>query len=143
MLADLGLELDELNGLDRWQQAQRLQEAATGASGEITESELRLANAELIMWALNEELAPTPVELANRWVVEYVWQVWVTEAGQRLTSQVDSAAERLRYEAEMRAGLEAMVSASGLPDGRPLAASDFEGAIGDALERLHRIEGGA
>ncbi len=140
-LAELGLSLDELRGLDRWQQAQRLQEAATGASGEVTESELRLANAELILWALNEEGVPTPVELANRWVVEYVWQVWVTEAGQRLTSQVDSPADRLSYEAEMRAGLEAMVSAKGLPDDRPLVTADFEKAIGDALRGLHQIEG--
>lgn len=142
-LAELGLSLDELNGLDRWQQAQRLQEAATGASGEVADSELRLANAELILWALNEEGVPSPVEIANRWVVEYVWQVWVTEAGQRLTANVDSPTDRLSYEAEMRAGLEAMVSARGLPGDRPLVTADFEQAISDALGRLHHIEGSA
>ena len=130
-----------MNGLDQWQQAQRLQEVATGASGEVTDSELRLANAEFIVWALDQEVAPTPVELANQWVVEYVWQVWVTEAGQRLTEKVDSTAERISYEAQMRAGLEVVVSASGLPDDRPLVAADFESAISDAIGRLHNIEG--
>lgn len=140
-LAELGLSLSDMNGLDQWQQAQRLQEVATGASGEVTDSELRLANAEFIVWALDQEVAPTPVELANQWVVEYVWQVWVTEAGQRLTEKVDSTAERISYEAQMRAGLEVVVSASGLPDDRPLVAADFESAISDAIGRLHNIEG--
>jgi len=36
-----------------------------------------------------------------------------------------------------------MVSARGLPDDRPLLTTDFEQAIGDALGRLHQIEGSA
>lgn len=135
-LAELGLTLGELSGLTRWQQAQRLQDAASGPSGGVAESEVRRANAEFIMWALEEADEASPSELAARWIVEYVWQVWVTEAGPRLL-----ATDRARYEEEMRAGLQALVSSDGLPDDRPLTAADFEAAINRALTRLGRIEG--
>jgi hypothetical protein len=138
-LAELGLSLDELVGLSRHEQAKRLVDAATGPSGDITESELRLANAELILWALSEESEPTPIDLANRWVVEYVWQVWISEAGSVIRSHAANGYDSLRVEQEMRAALEATVSARGLPEGRSLVAADFERAISATLASLQRI----
>jgi hypothetical protein len=138
-LGELGLSLDELVGLSRHEQARRLLEAATGPSGDVAESELRLANADLILWALNEESEPAPIDLANRWVVEYVWQVWISEAGHIIRSHSITGHDSLRVEQEMRAALEATVSAHSLPDGRPLTAHDFEQAIKSALASLERI----
>jgi hypothetical protein len=138
-LADLGLALDDLAGLSRHQQAKRLLDAAAGPSGDIAESELRLANAELILWALSEETEPAPIDLANRWVVEYVWQVWISEAGAVIRSHSANGYDSLRVEQEMRAALEATVSARGLPEGRPLFARDFEQTITAALSSLQRI----
>lgn len=138
-LGELGLSLDELRGLPRHEQAKRLLEAAMGPSGGVTESELRLANAELILWALNEESDPSPIDLANRWVVEYAWQVWITEAGPTIRAHAANGYDSRRVEDEMRAALEATVGASGLPDDRPLTASDFESAIESALASLERI----
>jgi hypothetical protein len=138
-LGELGLSLNELVGLSRHEQARRLLEAATDPSGDVAESELRLANADLILWALNEESEPTPIDLANRWVVEYVWQVWISEAGHIIRSHSATGYNSLRVEQEMRAALEATVSAHSLPDGRPLTARDFEQAIKSALESLERI----
>lgn len=138
-LEELGLSLDELVGLSRHEQARRLLEAATGPSGDIAESELRLANADLILWALNEESEPAPIDLANRWVVEYVWQVWISEAGNVIRSHSATGHDGLRVEQEMRAALEATVSAHSLPDERPLTARDFEQSITSALASLERI----
>jgi hypothetical protein len=142
-LRELGLSLDELRGLPKHEQAKRLLDAAMGPSGAIAESELRLANAELILWALNEETEPAPIDLANRWVVEYVWQVWITEAGATIRDHSGNGYDSYRVEQEMRAALEATVAAGSLPDDRPLTSSDFQQAIDSALQSLNRIAGTA
>ena len=142
-LGELGLDLGELVGLSRYQQAQRIVEAAIGPRGDVLESELRQANASVVLWALTEEVEPTPVELANRWVVEYVWEVWITESGPVLQEHSADGNDRVRAEEEMRAALEATVSAHALPEGRPLTTADFTAAIDSALGSLRRISGSA
>ena len=140
-LRELGLDLAELAGLTRYQQAQRILDAAIGPRGDVLESELRKTNAEVVLWALTEEVEPTPVELANRWVVEYVWEVWITESGTSLQEHSPNSNDRVRVEQEMRAALEATVSAHALPEDRPLTTADFTAAIDDALSSLRRISG--
>lgn len=139
-VAELGLDLGELRGLSRYEQAKRILDAALGPKGDVMDSELRKTNAEVVLWALNEETAPTAVDLANRWVVEYVWQTWITESGPLLQGL---GANRARVEEEMRAALEATVTARALPDDRALMAADFTEAITSALESLRRISGTA
>jgi hypothetical protein len=142
-LGELGLDLGELAGLTKYQQAQRIVDAAIGPRGDVLESELRQANASVVLWALTEEVEPTPVELADRWVVEYVWQVWITESGPVLQEHSADSNDRVRAEQEMRAALEATVSAHALPEGRSLTTADFTAAIDSALRSLRRISGSA
>ena len=142
-LGELGLNLGELAGLSRYQQAKRILDAAIGPRGDVLESELRITNSEVVLWALMEEVAPAPAELANRWVVEYVWQVWITESGTILQKYMADGNDRVRAEQEMRAALEATVSAHALPEGRPLTTADFTSAIDSALGSLRRISGRA
>ena len=142
-LGELGLDLGELGGLSRYQQAQRILDAAIGPRGDVLESELRTTNASVVLWALTEEVEPTPVELANRWVVEYVWEMWITESGPVLQEHSADSNDRVRVEQEMRAALEATVSAHALPEGRPLTTADFTAAIDSALGSLRRISGSA
>lgn len=142
-LGELGLDLGELAGLSRYQQTRRIVDAAIGPQGDVLDSELRLANASVVLWALTEEVAPTPEELANRWVAEYVWQVWITEAGTLLQAAAAGGGDRHRLEEEMRAALEATVSVHALPEGRALTAADFTAAIDSALGSLRRIAGNA
>lgn len=142
-LGELGLDLGELAGLTKYQQAQRIVDAAIGPRGDVVESELRQANASVVLWALTEEVQPTPVDLANRWVVEYVWEMWITESGLVLQEHSADGSDRLRLEQEMRAALEATVSARALPEGRPLTTADFTAAIDSALGSLRRISGSA
>ena len=142
-LGELGLDLGELAGLSRYQQARRIVEAAIGPRGDVLDSELRQANASVVLWALTEEVEPTPADLANRWVVEYVWEVWVTESGPLLQEHSADGSDRVRLEQEMRAALEATVSVHALPEGRALTTADFTAAIDSALGSLRRIAGSA
>ena len=142
-LGELGLDLGELTGLSRYQQARRIVEAAIGPRGDVLDSELRQANASVVLWALTEEVEPTPADLANRWVVEYVWEVWITESGPLLQEHSADGSDRVRLEQEMRAALEATVSVRALPEGRTLTTTDFTTAIDSALGSLRRIAGSA
>lgn len=142
-LAELGLDLADLQGLSKYQQAQRILDAAMGPRGDVLDSEMRQANASTVMWALTEPVEPTPAEMATRWVIEYVWEAWVTEAGPKLQERCPTADERIRAEQEMRAALESVVAAHGLPDDRPLTSADFTAAIDGALGSLRRISGSA
>ena len=142
-LGELGLDLGELAGLSRYQQARRIVEAAIGPRGDVLDSELRQANASVVLWALTEEVEPTPADLANRWVVEYVWEVWITESGPLLQEHSAAGSDRVRLEQEMRAALEATVSVRVLPEGRALTTADFTTAIDSALGSLRRIAGSA
>lgn len=114
-----------------------------GPRGDVLDSELRKANAAVVLWALTEEVEPTPVEMANRWVVEYVWEAWITESGPTLQEHTGDGYDRVRAEQEMRAALEATVSAHELPADRPLTSADFTTAIEGALSSLRRISGSA
>lgn len=140
-LAEVGLSLDELRGIPKHEQARRLLDAAIGPSGAVFDSELRLVSAEVILWALNEDIEPAPIDLANRWVVEYVWQVWITEDGPKIRAHQADGYDSYRLEQEMRAALEATVAGRGLPSDRALSTRDFEAAIQSALESLGRIGG--
>jgi len=137
------LTLAELTGLPRHQQARRIVDAALGPSGEINQSELRQVNFEVVLWALKEAVEPTPIELADRWVVEYAWEAWITESGSRIRDLAANGRDRVLIEQEMRAALEAVVSARGLPTDRPLTSADFQAAIRGALSALGRITGAA
>lgn len=142
-IGELGLDLADLAGLSRYQQAQRILDAAMGPRGDVLDSELRKANAAVVLWALTEEFEPTPIEMANRWVVEYVWEAWITESGPTLQEHTGAGYNRVRAEQEMRAALEATVSARELPADRPLTSADFTTAIQSALSSLQRIYGSA
>lgn len=142
-VGELGLDLGELAGLTRYQQAQSILDAAMGPRGDVLDSEMREANAAVVLWALSEEIAPAPVEMANRWVVEYVWQLWITESGPTMQLRSGEGFDRVRAEQEMRAALEATVAARELPSGRPLTSADFTSAIDGALSSLRRISGTA
>ncbi len=88
-LAALGLDLDELGGLDDpYEQARRLMEAATaGGAQTIEEDELRLAAVRTAIWALQDgDHSPAIDDVIRYFVTEYVYQVILTEIGAVLRS---------------------------------------------------------
>jgi hypothetical protein len=142
VLADLGLGLEELQGLSPYDRAKRIVDAASGPAASIDEAEIRQVNADVVLWSLEQEEPPEPAEVVRRWVVEYVWQIWLTEAGGQLRDGTRDGKDTLALEREVRSTLEASMSSVALrPDG--LRAEDFRNAIEQLLGRLERIFGEA
>ena len=137
-LSDVGLSLVDLDGLGPFEQARRIVDAASGRSALVEEAELREVNANFVCWEIQQESPPSPVELVKQWITEYVFRVWLTEAGERLRDGSRDGASTHALEQEARATLEARVSGVDLPvDG--IRATHFESAIRALLGMLGRI----
>ena len=135
---DAGLSLADLIDLSPFEQARRIVDAASDRSTLIEEAELREVNANFVYWAIQQETPPSPIELVKQWVTEFVFRVWLTEAGERLRDGSRDGASTHTLEQEARVTLEARVSGVELPvDG--IRASYFETAIQALLGMLSRI----
>ncbi len=88
VLAELGLSLAELRSLDPVRQAQRLLAAATEETTATTleEEEVQTAANRTAIWALTERPPPEIEEVIRRFIVEYVYEVFLTEGGTILRS---------------------------------------------------------
>ena len=137
-LSDVGLSPVDLDGLSPFEQARRIVDAASGRSALVEEAELREVNANFVCWEIQQESPPSPVELVKQWITEYVFRVWLTEAGERLRDGSRDGASTHALEQEARSTLEARVSGVDLPiDG--IRATHFESAIRALLGMLGRI----
>ena len=137
-VSDAGLSLADLDTLPRFEQARRIVDAASGRSGLVEEAELGEVNANFVYWALMQEPSPSPMELLRQWLTEYVFRVWLTEAGVILRDGSRDGASTHALEREVRVTLEACMSGMALPvDG--IRAEHFEAAIPALLGMLHRI----
>ena len=135
---DAGLSSSDLAALTPFEQARLIVDAASFGSALIEEAELREVNANFVYWTIEQEEAPTPVELVKQWVTEYVFRVWLTEAGDLLRDGSRDGASTHALEQEARMTLEARVTGMDLAvDG--FRASHFESAIRALLSMLGRI----
>ena len=137
-LEDVGLTLDELEGLSPFEQAQKLVSAASETSATIAEQEIREINAKFILQVLDEDESPSPEQLVKAWVTEFVYRVWLTEAGPVLRDGTRDGARTRSLEQEVRVTLEAAVSGMDLPT-NGLRAADFQRAVQNLLGKLARI----
>lgn len=139
-LGDLGLDVDDLRALGPYDRAKRIVDAASGAGAAIDQAEVKQVNADVVLWSLESQEAPSPADVVRRWVTEYVWQVWLTEAGAQLRDGTRQGEDTIALEREVRSTLEASVASVDLPpDG--LRAEHFQIAIEQLLGRLERIFG--
>ena len=137
-VGDAGLTLTDLIALPPFEQARRIVDAASGPSILVEEAELREVNANFVCWAIQQELLPSPEDLVKQWVTEYVYRVWLTEAGVRLRDGSRDGSSIHALEQEARVTLEARVSGLELPvDG--VRATHFAAAIQTLLGMLSRI----
>ena len=137
-VGDAGLDLTDLVALPPFEQARRIVDAASGPSILVEEAELREVNANFVCWAIQQEFLPSPVDLVKQWVTEYVFRVWLTEAGDRLRDGSRDGSSIHALEQEARATLEARASGLELPvDG--VRATHFADAIQTLLGMLARI----
>ena len=138
-LNDIGLSLDELDDLSPFGQAQRLVKAASETAMPLDDDEIRLVNANFVLWALqHNENPPPPGSLVKAWVIEFVYRVWLTEAGGVLRNGSREGASTHALEQEVRATLEAAANRVDLPT-TGLRAIHFQNAVQDLLGKLHRI----
>lgn len=141
-VADLGLTLADLEGLSPYQRAKRIVDAASGPGALVDQSEVRQVNAEVVLWCLTQEEQPSPADVVRRWVLEYVWQVWLTEVGGELRDGTRDGKDSFQLERLVRSTLEASMGSVSLPpDG--VRAMDFQNAIEQLIGRLERIFGEA
>ena len=137
-VGDAGLTFTDLVALPPFEQARRIVDAASGPSILVEEAELREVNANFVCWAIQQELLPSPEDLVKQWVTEYVYRVWLTEAGDRLRDGSRDGSSIHALEQEARVTLEARVSGLELPvDG--VRATHFAAAIQTLLGMLSRI----
>lgn len=140
-LGDVGLTLANLENLSPFHQAKRIVDAASGESALIDQAEIREVNANFMWWALEQQSPPSPVQLVEAWVTEYVFRAWLTEAGAILRDGSRDGASTHALERTVRLTLEAAVQRADLVvDG--LRAVDFQAAIRGLLGVLTRIFGG-
>ncbi len=87
-LQAIGLNLAELQALDPYRQTQRLLEAATEerVATTLEEDEVHKAVNRTAVWALTEAVPPEVDEVIRRFIVEYVYEVFLTECGASLRS---------------------------------------------------------
>ncbi len=137
-VSDAGLSYADLTALTPFEQARLIVDAASFGTALIEEAELREVNANFVCWTIEQEEAPSPVELVKQWVTEYVFRVWLTEAGDLLRNGSRDGESTHALEQEARVTLEARVAGMDLAvDG--LRASHFESAIRSLLSMLGRI----
>ncbi|MHA1287447.1 MAG: hypothetical protein ACTSPB_08590 [Candidatus Thorarchaeota archaeon] len=138
VLDDLGLDLEELEGLSPFDQARLIVDLASETSALLEDDEIRKVNAEFVLWALQQEGEITASDLLKFWITEWVYQTWLTEAGSVLRDGRRNGSELRALELEARATLEAATtriefSADGV------SASDFENAILKYLDILKQV----
>ena len=138
-VGDAGLSLSDLAALSPFRRAQRIIDAAAGASALLKDAELREVHAHVVCWAIEQELFPTPADMVKRWVCEYLYRVWLMEAGSTLRDgSLDGELTRT-LEQDFRAFLEARLSDTELSvDG--IRASHIEAAIRAILQTIREMD---
>jgi len=139
-LSSLGLDLAALQSLDPIRQSMRILEALDLSSA-IADEELRLALADVLLTVQSAPIAPSPPDLVRLFVVSYVTQVLITEAGENWRSSGARSAADL--ERQVRDYLSVRVeqrTVLDLPnDGRQLDTRVVEAAIAALLRDITRI----
>jgi hypothetical protein len=139
-LSSLGLDLAELQSLDPIRQSMRILQALDLSSA-IADEELRLALADVLLAVQSAPIAPSPPDLVRLFVVSYVTQVLITEAGENWrASGARSAAD---LERQVRDYLSVRVEQRTVLDlpnnGRQLDTHVVETAIASLLRDITKI----
>jgi hypothetical protein len=113
-LAQHGLDLAELAGLDVFTQSARILDAVLGEAGHPDERALRKASLEQVKEILRAEEEPTPVEMLRGLAAAFVFELGIIELRAQRKGGAISAEEARRKEIEIRAYI--VTCARGIPD---------------------------
>ena len=141
-LAELGLDLAELSALDPYRQAARLIEAATEepVAATLEEDELRKAANRTAIWAIEAGEPPDIASIIRHFVVEYVFEVFLTEAGSTMRSGERDGTDALAAEGRVRATIEALARAVRIDDTGP-AVQSISVTVETVLQQTVTIHG--
>ena len=142
-LLALGLNLTELQTLDPYRQAQRLLKAATeeGVATTLEEDELQVAASRTAIWGITSAEAPNVDEVIRRFIVEYVYEVFLTEGGAILRGGQRDGVAANGAEGRVRDTIVALVRAIPI-ELASLDATDLAGATERVLTHAMQIHAG-
>ena len=138
-VGDAGFSLADLVAMSPFRRAQRIIDAAAGASVLLEDAELREVHAHVVCWAMEQHPFPSPADMVKRWVCEYLYRIWLMEAGSALRDGSLDGELTYTLEQDFRAFLEARVSDTELSvDG--IRASHIEAAIRTLLQTIRDMD---
>lgn len=138
-LADLGIELADLAGLDPLTQTARLLDAVLGEAGHPDERALRKASLEQMKRVLRAEVEPTPLEALRGLVGSYVFELGVIELrAQMKAGSIDVNVAR-RKEAEIRSYIETRTRQLGTDMGPIVTREQFTQVAGRLTTETLRV----
>jgi hypothetical protein len=130
-LQRFNLTLAELDSLDTHEQAKRILAAVGTSLGDVQEEELTRASGSALL-ALLEDDAPTGADGVRAFVVEYVWEVSLTEIGDELRDGERDGWASVDEEDKLRDLIETRVAQVDLPQN--LGSDDIHAAVYTALD---------
>ena len=136
-LADYGLVLADLVGLDAIDQAAEILDAVIPDSGSLEDAELRDAGAEALLVLLESDSADVG-EVVRVLVTEYVFAMCMTEVGAKLRAGDRPGLSGKADEDTLHEVIRAYADDAELPTDR-LSANDFQGAIDDVYRQVQDL----
>ena len=137
-LNELGFDYNELAGLSAFHQTDRIVRALLGAPSTIAEEELREAATTTALAVLVADVAPSEPDTIRMFIVEYVYEIAISELGAEMRDGTRPGADTVELEERLHGYLEAAVADITLPDER-LSVADFESAVARSLNDARRI----
>lgn len=130
-LRAFGLNLAELDALDSHEQAKRILDAVGASVGDLQEEELTQASAAALLGLLEDEGA-TGVDAVRVFVVEYVFEVSLTEIGNELRDGTRDGWASVDTEDKLHDLIEARVAQVALPD--DVSSDNIRSVVDRALD---------
>lgn len=130
-LGQWGLSLQELDGLDLHEQAKRILDAVGASVGDLQEDELTQASAAALLALLDDKDA-TGADAVRVFVVEYVFEVSLTEIGDELRNGTRDGWATVQQEDKLHDLIEARVSQIELS--ATIGSADIQQAVYTALD---------
>jgi hypothetical protein len=136
-LAEFGLSLAVLDGLDAFDQARFILDVVAGSVGAITEDELQHASGVAVLALLDP--ANSPADAIREFVTDYVFEVAITEVGEQLRQGARDGHTTVAQEDRLRSIIRSCVGQVDLP--AQVTTSNIQQAIyyalGDARTYFH------
>jgi hypothetical protein len=139
-LSDLGLDLVELRGLSPMKQCRRILGEFVPSDGSIEDEELRSATSRAILQIIDGGQDLSGADVVRIMVAAYVYEVALTEFGDRLRDGSRDGQSSVIDENSLRDLIDVSANRIDLP-GEVVTAPQFEDAVATSLGKVRRVFG--